>query len=106
MAALQLATWLGVYFCDTIEHILFYQEVKIMDHIPTHFLLCRHAVGDSGKRYSMYCDIIKKMKNDRLKIRVFGTRFWPGHFDKSYIRYVKSFRVSIIPRAQHHVMYL
>jgi len=78
----------------------------MIDHIPTHFLFCRHAVGETGKSYSMYCDIIKKMKNDRLKIRVYGSRFWPGKFGKSYIRYVDSSRVSIIPHASHHIMKL
>ena len=76
----------------------------MITHIPTHFLLCRHAVGQSGMSYSMYCDILKEMKNDRLKIRVYGDRFWPGRYDKSYIRYVKSSRVSTIPRGTHHIM--
>ena len=77
-----------------------------MDHIPTHFLSCRHAIGGSGKRYSMYCDVLKIMKNDRLKVRVYGDHFWPGHFDKTYIRYVDTFRVTTYPLYQHHVIYL
>jgi len=77
-----------------------------MDHIPTHFLFCSHAIGAYNRAYSMYCDIIKVMKNDRLKVRVYGDHFWPGHFDKSYIRYVKAWRVSVIPLVPHHFMHL
>ena len=60
---------------------------------PTHYLDCRHAIGRNGKYYRMYCVILKIMSNNRLKIRVFGDRFWPGRYDKSYIRYVPNTHV-------------
>ena len=65
---------------------------------PTHFLKCRHAVGRSGKSYCMYCIYLKDTTNNRVKIRVFGDRFWPGHYNKSYIRYVLKSRIYPIPK--------
>lgn len=59
----------------------------------THLLECRHAIGRSGRDYVMDCIILKEMPNGRLKILVFGERYWKGHDDKKRIRYVDSYRV-------------
>jgi len=40
----------------------------------------------------MKCEIIKKMTGDRLKIKVFGDRFWKDS-NKTSIRYVDASRV-------------
>ena len=67
------------------------ERLKIKD--ATHRLSCRHAIGLSGLDYYMDCIILKEMPNDRLKILVFGDRYWKGHDDKKQIRYVDKFRV-------------
>lgn len=57
-------------------------------------LSCRHAIGTHGKNYTMDCIPLKEMPDGRLKILVFGNRYWKGHDNKKQIRYVKSYRVS------------
>ena len=65
--------------------------VKIED--ATHILSCRHAIGLSELNYTMDCIILKEMPNNRLKILVFGDRYWKYHDDKKQIRYVYKDRV-------------
>ena len=59
----------------------------------THKLSCRHAIGLSGLNYWMDCIILKEMPNNRLKILVFGDRYWKYHDDKKRIRYVDKSRI-------------
>ena len=60
----------------------------------THLLRCRHSLNSrSGFDYQMRCIVLKKMPGHRLKIRVFGDRYWNYNLDKNYIRYVDSSRV-------------
>ena len=59
----------------------------------THRLSCRHAIGLSGLDYYMDCIILKRMPNYRLKILVFGDRYWKRDKDKKRIRYVDESRV-------------
>ena len=67
-------------------------SLKIKD--STHVLSCRHAFNQkSGYDYRMDCIILKKMPNDRLKILVFGDRYWRGYDDKKQIRYVDRSRI-------------
>jgi len=65
--------------------------LKIED--ATHKLRCRHAIGRSGLDYYMDCIILREMPNDRLKILVFGERYWKHYKDKRKIRYVDRYRV-------------
>ena len=60
----------------------------------TQKLSCRHSIGTHGMNYNMDCIPLKKMPDGRLKILVFGERYWKGHDNKKRIRYVNSFRVS------------
>ena len=61
----------------------------------THLLECQHCVGANHCRlYYMRCNVIKTMPDGRLKIQVFGERYWKDKRDKVSIRYVKSWRVS------------
>lgn len=62
-------------------------------HHSTHWLKCSHQIAQNGYDYRMACDIIKKMKDGRLKIRVYGNRVWGGN--NSRIRYVNPWRVSV-----------
>ena len=59
----------------------------------THKLSCRHAIGLSGLNYCMDCIILKEMPDNRLKILVFGERYWKGYDDKKQVRYVDRHRV-------------
>lgn len=67
-------------------------SLKIED--ATHRLECSHAFNIKSRYdYTMDCIILKEMPNDRLKILVFGDRYWKYHDDKKQIRYVDKFRV-------------
>lgn len=86
-------------FTKTIEKIREELSSKSIDKKgqPTHLLSCRHAFNvKSGLDYFMKCKILKKMPGQRLKIVVFGDRYWNYNKDKRYIRYVDSSRVSPI----------
>ncbi|CAK3961886.1 DUF3319 domain-containing protein [Vibrio crassostreae] len=62
----------------------------------THLLQCRHALGDNGKFYKKRCHILKKMPDGRLKLQVYGDRYWKDTDHIVRIRYVESSRVSQI----------
>lgn len=59
----------------------------------THLLLCRHAVGRNGKDYVMRCHVLKTMPDGRLKLRVYGERYWKDTEHKVSVRYVEPWRV-------------
>lgn len=59
-------------------------------------LECFHVLGSNRKRYFMPCDILKTMNDGRLKLKVYGDRYWSHSKDKTAIRYVQSCRVSAI----------
>lgn len=59
----------------------------------THYLCCRHVIGRNIREYGMKCIVLEKMSRNRLKILVFGERYWKGHDDKKQIRYVYNYRV-------------
>ncbi len=61
----------------------------------THKLKCRHAIGLHGMNYTMDCIPLKEMPDGRLKVLVFGERYWKGHDEKKRIRYVDSHRVTV-----------
>jgi len=42
----------------------------------------------------MDCIILGKTKNGKLKIVVFGDRYWKGHDDKKRVRYVHRYRIA------------
>ena len=59
----------------------------------THELECRHAIGPHGKTYYMRCHVLKVMPGRRLKLRVYGDRYWADRHDVVRIRYVPAWRV-------------
>lgn len=60
----------------------------------THKLRCRHVVGRGlGYNYTMPCIVIKTTKRRKLKIIVFGSRYWKHKEYIKQIRYVLPFRV-------------
>ncbi len=64
----------------------------------THYLKCRHAVGINGLDYNMACLILKDMGYGRVKILVFGDRYWKGRDHIKRIRYVRKTRIKPISR--------
>lgn len=57
-----------------------------------YLLECRHHYNSKAyDDFLMYCNILKEMPNDRLKIKVFGYRWTKTSGEK--IRYVARFRV-------------
>jgi len=66
--------------------------VEIKD--ATHKLSCSHAFNEKSRYdYWMDCIVLKRMPNNRLKILIFGERYWKYHDDKKQIRYVDEDRV-------------
>jgi hypothetical protein len=62
----------------------------------THLLRCAHAIGISRFDYTMRCHILKNMKDGRVKILVFGNRYWKGRSHINRVRYVPKHRVTNI----------
>jgi hypothetical protein len=59
-----------------------------------YLLECTHSLNSKSKiYYLMYCDILKKMPNARLKIRVYGRRYVSTQGD--CIRYIDADRVCL-----------
>ena len=59
----------------------------------THRLRCRHQVCRNGFNYSMRCIVLGKTKSRKLKIIVFGERYWKHKEHIKNIRYVSPIRV-------------
>lgn len=74
--------------------------------IPAHgdecvkVLKCRHCIGSNCKDYVMPCHIEKDMGNGRLKIWVFGDRYWKHSLDVKKVRYVSDYLVIDRPKNQ------
>lgn len=69
----------------------------------THYLRCTHRIGLTSKEYVMRCIILKEMTGGRVKLLVFGERYWINKEYKKQIRYVNKSRVSEIE--QHFKCY-
>ncbi len=72
-------------------------KIKKEDLEFTHYLRCRHAIGQHGKDYLMPCNILKEMGNGRVKLEVFGDRYWKDTYHIKKIRYVGISRLAIKP---------
>ena len=62
-------------------------------HDSSHWLTCHHQIGYNRTTYRMACNLLKRVPSGRVKIQVFGNRYWGG--SKSYVRYVDAFRVKL-----------
>jgi hypothetical protein len=60
----------------------------------THLLSCRHAIGRHALEYQMSCCIIA-WKPEKVKVLVFGERYWSGRDHIKKIRYVDNKRLTI-----------
>lgn len=59
----------------------------------THKLICSHCIGRSTRYYYMDCIPVKAMKNGKVKIIVFGDRYWKGKGGIKRYRYVERNRI-------------
>lgn len=67
--------------------------VELTADTATHLLKCRHVLGHGVTNYRMRCHVLKAMDDGRLKVRVYGNRYWKGKDDVVQVRYVDSDRV-------------
>jgi hypothetical protein len=58
----------------------------------THRLMCRHCFGKSVKHYYMKCIKLGETKSGKVKVLVFGDRYW-GRLEEQRIRYVSPDRL-------------
>ena len=66
---------------------------KYSVHDATHYLQCRHQICSNGWDYEMPCIPLGRTKRGRVKVLVFGSRYWMGTEHIKRIRYVSSGRV-------------
>lgn len=59
----------------------------------THLLKCRHQIGRNGFDYRMRCHVLGRTKSGKLKVLVFGNRYWKNYDHLKRIRYVDGYRV-------------
>lgn len=62
----------------------------------THLLQCRHSFGRGNTYYKMRCHVLKTMPDGRLKVRVYGNRYWKDTDHIVNVRYVESSRVTAL----------
>lgn len=62
----------------------------------THYLRCRHCIGKAVHDYRMPCLILKKMPDGRVKVLVFGDRYWADREHIERVRYVDRQRLTPI----------
>ena len=53
-----------------------------------YLLKCVHAIGTSRYNYTMPCVLLGKTKTGKMKVLVFGDRYWKSGINKKKIRYV------------------
>ncbi len=63
----------------------------------THLLQCSHCIGRARHDYLMACLVLKDMGKGRVKVLVFGERFWRDR-DVQKVRYVDKGRLIPIER--------
>lgn len=65
----------------------------------THVLWCRHQSGNHFQDYTMPCIVLGETLKRKLKIIVFGERWWKNKEHKKRIRYVPKYRVNPLREA-------
>ncbi|RMP33715.1 MULTISPECIES: hypothetical protein [Pseudomonas syringae group] len=67
------------------------QQEPTAAHAP-HRLICQHVCRWT-KTYTMPCQVLKTMPDGRLKVLVFGDRYWKGREHVQRVRDVEAGRV-------------
>lgn len=55
-----------------MEYFIFKRRPENWD--GKYLLKCKHCRGRSESKYLMYCNLVKEMPNNRVKVKVFGYR--------------------------------
>lgn len=93
--AWKLRESLNVIFCNECG-IAAYANTRNA-HQALHVLNCKHSLGRVTYQYTMKCVPLKIMPDKlRVKICVFGERYWKGRSERKRIRYVPIYRVQVI----------
>lgn len=77
--------------------------VKLSEYdvsMATHRLSCRHQICRTGFDYTMPCVVLGKTKSGKLKLLVFGNRYWMHKDHVKKIRYVSAGKVKVSKRRQ------
>lgn len=73
------------------------QQTDISCDAATHWLHCQHCYCHGQvKEYWMPCVVLKSLPSNRVKVLVFGDRFWRGREHIKRVRYVDASRLVII----------
>ena len=67
-------------------------KAKPADWKGIHVLRCCHCIGRNRTYYLMYCDVVKEMPNGKVKLKVYGNRYW--RTDGFKYRYVEKRKIS------------
>jgi len=72
----------------------FVNELTVND--ATHDLRCSHCIGKIRMPYTMKCLILKDMDHERVKLLVFGDRYWINTDHTKRVRYLPEWRIKPI----------
>ena len=85
---------LNVMFCDECG-LAAYANTR-NSYQAEHFIRCAHCIGSVRIPYTMKCVPLKIMPDkERVKICVFGDRYWKGTEERKRIRYVPIYSVRV-----------
>lgn len=73
------------------------ENITIKD--ATHYIWCCHCIGNSRKDYTMKCLPLSKTKSGKVKVLVFGDRYWKNKDDIKKIRYVENYKLNPITKS-------
>lgn len=65
--------------------------------MATHYLKCVHAIGRNRYNYYMFCIPLGRCKSGKIKVVVFGDRYWKGRRHIKKIRYVHDVMLTKAP---------
>jgi hypothetical protein len=67
----------------------------------THKLQCAHCIGHQRHNYTMPCIVLGRTKSHKVKIIVFGDRYWKNTGHVKRVKYVSPLDVKpIIPNGK------
>lgn len=71
-------------------------KIDLMVNDATHKLACSHIIGSNRMNYTMPCLILKDMGDGRVKLLVFGERYWINRDHTKRVRYVSKNRIQLL----------
>lgn len=76
-------------------------ETEFTVNDATHDLRCSHCIGNNRFTYHMDCLILKDMGDGRVKLLVFGERYWINRDHTKRIRYLPEWRIKLKERKRN-----